>query len=354
MMRKINKKTIFNQFKKDLIGKDSHRGVTLTYSWLANQFGHIALGFVPSFILHDNINHIKTYQNPVVASAIVTFFWFLFELYNFLGPLLTKKKSLNNHFFIPNNKRYVFNPKWLNIAYDTITDVAFFSFGAFLYSFYINGLQDKITIVAIILLFLYLLRASSYWYLTKMYQHYANYPFQFRLSQWNFTINDEGKKEVFNFIEANDSGNHLLIFGSQFCGKTSLGVGVLNELSIKHKICLYTSAMKLFSLFFIEENTKLDIHRIWSWKESNYLVIDDVNPGKPIDEELINPKKILQFLDPTASGEMNEEYCKIIANKNVIWILGNDYNLNQDDEWTQMLVKIGVDALKIKKINLVH
>ena len=353
-MDKIKRKTVLNQFKKDLIGKDSHRGVTLTYSWLANQFGHMALGFVPSFILYDNIKDIKGYENPIYACLMVTLFWFLFETYNFLGPLLTKKTSSNKMFFIPKKEKYIFNPKWLNIAYDTITDVAFFGFGAVLYSLYINGLQDKLTIIIVVGLFIYLLRASSYWYLTKMYQHYANYPFQFRLSQWNFKIKEVEKRDVFNFIEANDFGNHLLVFGSQFCGKTSLGVGVLNELSIKHKICLYTSAMKLFSFFFIEENTKLNIHRIWSWKESDYLVIDDVNPGKPIEEELITPKKILQFLDPTNTGEINKENCDIIANKNIIWILGNENTLSQEDKWTEMLLEIGVNAAKIKKINLIH
>ncbi|CAM1348634.1 hypothetical protein [Tenacibaculum insulae] len=353
-MSKIKRKTILNQFKKDLIGKDSHRGVTLTYSWLANQFGHVALGFVPSFILHDNIKHLTPYKNPIYASIIITLFWFFFELYNFLGPLLTKKTSINNRFFIPKKEKYIFNPQWLNIAYDTITDVAFFAFGAFLYSFYINGLHDTVTIFVVVILFLYLLRASSYWYLTKMYQHYANYPFQFRLSQWNFKINENEKQAIFNFINANDSGNHLLIFGSQLCGKTSLGVGVLNELSIKHKVCLYTSAMKLFSFFFIEENTKLSIHKIWSWKESDYLVIDDVNPGKPITEELINPQNILKFLDPTETGDRKSENYKIIANKNIIWILGNEAILDNQNEWTKMLLEIGVPKHKIKQINLLH
>ncbi|WBX73997.1 hypothetical protein PG913_01765 [Tenacibaculum pacificus] len=345
-MAKIKRRTVLNQLKEDLIGKDSHRGVTLTYSWLANQFGHIALGFIPSFILHDNIQHINGYKNPVYASFVVTLFWFLFELYNFLGPLLKIKPSSKK-------EKYTFNPNWSNISYDTITDVAFFAFGAFLYSFYKNGLQDTPTIVVLTLLSLYLLKASSYWYLTKMYQHYANYPFQFRLSQWNFNINNEDKKSIFNFIEGKGSGNHLLIFGSQFCGKTSLGVGVLNELSIKHKVCLYTSAMKLFSFFYIEENTKLDRRRIWSWKECDYLVIDDLNPGKPIDEELINPKNILRFLDPTETGEIDKESCSIIANKNIIWVLGNKNNTSQENNWLKMLLKIGVNEAKIEKINLI-
>lgn len=44
-MVSISIKDIRNQLKADLIGKDSYRGVTLTYSWLANQFGHFSLGY---------------------------------------------------------------------------------------------------------------------------------------------------------------------------------------------------------------------------------------------------------------------------------------------------------------------
>ena len=38
-MAKQTLKDIFSQLKADLIGKDSYRGVTLSYSWLANQLG---------------------------------------------------------------------------------------------------------------------------------------------------------------------------------------------------------------------------------------------------------------------------------------------------------------------------
>jgi hypothetical protein len=87
-MQKIPFKVWFGQLIKDLIGKDSYRGVTLTYAWLANQIGHFALGFIPTvtlFILMNKAN----YSITAIQSALgVTLFWFLFECYNFLVPLL--------------------------------------------------------------------------------------------------------------------------------------------------------------------------------------------------------------------------------------------------------------------------
>ena len=51
MKKTISFKRILKQLKDDAIGKDAHRGITLTYAWMANQFGHISLGFIPSYCI---------------------------------------------------------------------------------------------------------------------------------------------------------------------------------------------------------------------------------------------------------------------------------------------------------------
>ncbi|MGH2647629.1 MAG: hypothetical protein ACRDE8_08685, partial [Ginsengibacter sp.] len=89
-----------NQLKADLIGKDSYRGVTLTYTWLANQFGHISLGFIPTFILYIVLSKYYS-EEPAsfLAAALISAAWLIFETFNFLGPLLfsnpLKKKYFN-------------------------------------------------------------------------------------------------------------------------------------------------------------------------------------------------------------------------------------------------------------------
>src|SRR5215213_4461197 len=128
----ISGRDILRQLKADLIGKDSHRGVTLTYSWLANQFGHISLGFIPTFIVYIFLS--KKYPGHEAAlwsSISISVTWLLFETYNFLGPLLSNHQSRSKVLFIPKTN-YTFPPAWTNIAFDTFTDLLFFWFGAFL------------------------------------------------------------------------------------------------------------------------------------------------------------------------------------------------------------------------------
>ena len=100
--KNISVQRILQQLKADLIGKDSYRGVTLTYAWLANQFGHISLGFIPTFLVYYFLN-IEAFK----AALYVAAFWFLFELYNFLGPLLSKKESNSDVVFMPKKSKYI-------------------------------------------------------------------------------------------------------------------------------------------------------------------------------------------------------------------------------------------------------
>mgnify|MGYP003685171887 FL=1 len=87
MKKTITIKKILQQLKADLIGKDSYRGITLTYAWLANQFGHISLGFIPSFLLYHFLD-----IDAMKSAIYVSLAWLVFETYNFLGPLLSKKE----------------------------------------------------------------------------------------------------------------------------------------------------------------------------------------------------------------------------------------------------------------------
>jgi hypothetical protein len=341
MSFKISRKRVFQQLKADLIGKDSYRGVTLTYAWLANQFGHIALGFIPTFLVN------LFFCVSILKSAIyVTLFWFLFELYNFLGPLLGKRKQNSD------KEKYIFKPKWLNVAFDTFTDVCFFALGAILCIISIDKFEEIGVLITVIALSIYLAFATKYWYVTKMYQFYARFPFQFRLSQWNFNISESDKKSVVAFLETKSKGNHLLVFGSLSTGKTSLGVGILNELSIQNNACLYLNSIKLYDYFFKNENDVLKAHEIWDWKNSDFLMIDDINPSEFGVNKLVTPNDFLKFLEISDQTKKTKNKT-ILKEKNIIWVLGKLDQKISDNDWVKMLKKdIGVIENKISVINL--
>ncbi len=337
---------IRRQLKADLIGKDSYRGVTLTYAWMANQLGHFSLGFVPTLLIYLFLRDRPSVAHPArLAGIIVGGAWLLFELYNFLGPLLFNKTSKSKLVYAP-SKRYRFQPSWANIAFDTITDVGFFCVGAGAAAYYLQ--PDKATGIVVLAILAALAIPSRYWYLTRIYLQTAGYPMQFRLSQWEAEISDADLATVLRFLAHPGTGKHLLVFGPKNSGKTTIAIGMATELSNKHRPCMYTTAMKLYTLFFDAPKDG----PLWDWRSAAVLVIDDINPGDPITDELVSASAFLRFLD--ASAVPNEVNRTCLKDKNVIWVLGNKSSSLPVPEWENLLEKIGVARTDVSSINLLQ
>lgn len=349
-MSSISIKDVLRQLKADLIGKDSYRGVTLTYSWMANQFGHFSLGFIPTLILYLIFKEKTSIALTAIdAAVIISTGWLLFELYNFLGPLLLKRISKSKIVSFTGQK-YSFKPAWANIAFDTFTDLCFFWLGAFSAGLLLEF--SWTTVFILILVFFILFYPVFYWFLTKMYLQAAQYPFQFRLSQFEGNITEIDKKSINEFLNNEAPGKHLFVFGSNGSGKTSISIGIAAEMSIRHKACIYTTAMKLFSMFFESDtNSTLPGVQLWTWRKSSLLVIDDINPGDPIKSDIITPVEFLDMLDKFSGSNIQNR--QTLKSMNVIWVLGNE---NRDNDllckWQNMLLEIGVDKKNISSVNL--
>ncbi len=346
---KLSKKHIIAQLGQDIIGKDSYRGVTLTYAWLANQFGHIGLGFLPTVLIFKILwkwLHWPIRQACITAAITVALGWAIFEAYNLLKPLLFSKS--NNLVTLNKKKSYTFNPKWHNLVYDTVTDVLFFAFGAVLAGMlmcYSNWWLIPFFILAIILFI-----SSRYWYYARVYLQQARYPFQFRLSQWNKDLLPEDKKQIEEFIATNRY-QHLLINGPYACGKTSLGVGVATEYSMLEYRSYYISAIKLLTALGYEKEAEQpqELFKIWDWKDCDMLIIDDVNPEDNIGT-LIKPELVGNLITKYKA----QHY---FANKKVIWILGEKANTPLSESitktWYQLMHEIaGITYDKIALVNL--
>jgi hypothetical protein len=342
-MSPIRAKDILRQLKADLIGKDSYRGVTLTYSWLANQVGHFALGFIPTIVLYFYLVKHTTMQKPIyIAPMIVSAFWFLFELWNVLGPLATKRKSTSPLIYMPRGK-YVFPPAWGNLVFDTFTDLCFFWLGACAATLPI-GYYPPIPFIAIGLIAI-LMYPIYYWYVTKMYMQSALYPFQFRLAQFATDINATEKVKVYEFLNRNNGRKHLLIFGSNTSGTTGLAVGIATEKSIRHHKCTYTTTMKLFAMCTQTDTDILSAEaNLWTWRTCSFLLIDDINPGSSV-QNVITPQTFLAMI--TTPGQNNTID---IANKSVIWVMGKDDSTSST--WLTFLQSLGISPQDILVVDI--
>lgn len=335
---------VLRQLHADLIGKDSYRGVTLTYVWMANQFGHFSLGFIPTVVFHRFCAKGAGAADALRFALYVWVFWILFEAYNFLGPLWHKRRSKSKVIYVP-GRRYVFEPAWRNIAFDTATDLLFFGLGAVTASLVCKAsVGGWLLLAALMVCVVY---PTRYWFLTKLYLQAAQYPLQFRLSQWENAIDEAEIQTVNDFLADSGKGSHLLIFGSKGSGKTSLSIAIATELSIRHRACVYSTGIKLCSMFF---EPAVPPQSLWDWRCADVLVIDDINPGEPIHEDLITPAAFLQYIDTLSENEANRQ---VLKETTVIWVLGNERKEKDTPTlWHRLLKNIGIEEEKIHSINL--
>lgn len=330
------------QLHYDLIGKDSQRGITLSYGWLANQCGHCMLGYIPTHLLYLLLAKVFHVSGASWKAAIsIAIFWTGFEIYNVVKPLSQQKKE-----------GALFEPDWKNIIHDTATDLGFFATGALLAGLLLGF--NWYLIAGLLIVGFVLASPSKYWYHTKIFQQAAEYPFQFRLSQWKWNMNEADRKTVLQFLKQPKGGYHLLISGAYKTGKTSLAVAIANEWSIQHRTAKYATAIKLFSWMIEPDSTEPSVPaNLWNWREADCLVIDDLNTGLPHSGELISPAVFMQHMNEGHNAAKNHI---ALQQLNTIWVLGEIATVSTQtlqNSWQQMLTDIGIPADKIMEIDLV-
>ncbi len=349
-MSNIFIKPIYHQLKQDLIGKDAYRGITLSYAWLANQFGHFALGFIPVPVLHALLNLFlkgeKFFLLPYLPSAIVWLIWIAFEIVNFYKSVSRKK---NEPAIVKKAKEYFYYPRRGHFYYDLYTDIGFFALGAFsallLIHFSIAVVWFCIAIATALII------PSRYWYSSKIYLQRALYPFQYRLSQWNTYMSVQNKDAINRFMQEELSPLHMLLLGEDDNEKIHLCIGIGSEISYQLKKCRYLTAMKAFECFYRREAEDSPTSSLfsWNWQEAGLLIIDDTNPSHCDIKEVISTDEFLQKINDNYGTENR----KLLTEKKVIWVLGNESAAGQEEEkWKKMLLDIGVHIENIVVINL--
>jgi hypothetical protein len=329
---------VWRQVVRDWTDKEVQHTYTTTYIWMTNQLGHFTLGFLGTYLIvwivefvHgrlacdpppgffsedcpiDRAHFVGGWMLVIPAAELVI--WGLKELRDWLA---TRKEAAHNSF--------KFNGR--EVAWDAATAVFFIAVGTAVA--YLSFITWSGAVIAFLGGLAVSLIPAMYWLSRKLCFQQAALPFLFRLADFEgrFRSEQQDVRTVNEFLAGRFE--HLLIFGAPGTGRTSLAVAMATE----HAFVAVGSARYLSWAKFVEdaqvdpEPTVQDGIRVWPWRESEIVVLDDVvkvlngHPDTPSDQI----GDLLRKLPPGVR--------ETLGKRRTIWVLGP-----VQDAWVEALVQ---------------
>ena len=153
---------MITQIYNDLFGKDVEGRLTYTYDWMADQFSHIFLGFLPTALLYWQLN---------TCSWWIPFMVFLFWAAKEIRDLVAVELDCKNVWFRPSMRDLVLN---------VLCAIFYFTIGIILAI--TTMVENTVWFIPLILIFGV---AYAYpWLKLKINLQNSNMPFMTRISEF--------------------------------------------------------------------------------------------------------------------------------------------------------------------------
>jgi hypothetical protein len=276
------------QVHRDLFGKDVQDTPTASYSWVADQMGHFALGFEITFALSWIFvllgwDHLPTIL-LVPASILIGF-----SLKELSDYITAKTKATQSHSDFPFDKAELFRNMGTAVLYIGLGVVIA---GPAVVLANRWATEPGLAWVPLLLLIPVGIIAAwlgVWWLKRKITFQQAGLPMMYRLAIFpNYLGQGADLKANVDFIDelidpTKPSGRHLVIAGPPLAGKSSLATGVGTEFAFNMGIGRYTTLIRLLESEPVKNPqsdapTEFQDGRIlWPWETSDLLVVDDVD-----------------------------------------------------------------------------
>lgn len=285
---KLTLKDVAQQFWTDAYGKEVQTAATYSYTWLADQFGHICIGLILNFIFtalsgaamaHWGYAPKWEYDTglwPGLIAVIIIVACWEWRTYN------SSVKQATGQF--PLDTKLLRRNAIVATVYMALGGLLGFGFHLEFYSALFVGALVLAVAVAL----------APWWLRQKIIWQKASIPYLFRLADAVTDIHADGVKLLQGLINAGAPPAakpcQIIIGGPIGSGRTSMAAGIATEFAFKNHKVRYLSLDNLLEFAvnstadgFPNDSGPTTIG-YWPWSQSELVIIDGIGPLLAVDE----------------------------------------------------------------------
>ena len=337
----LDRGTIWRVAKHDLFGtKDVQDSPTLSYVWLADQFGHFGIGFAGTLAVGGVIAGAFGWSPAWCAFGVGVLLaaWFVYKEWRDYRDEQSHAWSVLSRRPVP----FAFNGG--EILHNCLC-ACFYTFCGIVIA--VLGIwRWWAGLAAFAVLLLLGARVAFWWLQRKVAFQQADLPYLYRLTNFpeNFEPPQGGEPDAEDILHelicgATPKIRHVLIAGPLGSGKTSLAIGIGTEYAFRLGTARFTSVLKLSqtgvamalgggvqprmprpnkSPDWMPDNTTFQDGRVlWPYDDAELLIVDDLDGGIA-DAGVIDPKDMLAALRAAPGRQFFAKF----ANRRTVWIAG--------------------------------
>jgi len=320
----LTSRDLWRQVWADAYGKEVQTAATYSYTWLADQFGHICIGIICDFIATPVSGVVMVVAGVAPALEYDTGLW--------PGLLIAVAAAAIwetcAYFSSVRHATGAFPLDTTLLRANAIIAATYIALGAILgFAFHLRlipsvSVATAVFVVAIVL--------APRWLRQKIIWQKASIPYLFRLADAAPTINDEDAKLLQELIDAGappiTQPCQVVIGGPIGSGRTSMAAGIGTEFAFKHhKVrylsldCLLEFATNATGRFFPDDPGPATIS-YWPWSQSQVVIIDGIGPLIAVNEQ--GHEANVERFKAVLQNELGA-VATVLKRCHTIWVLGD-------------------------------
>jgi len=323
---------LLGQFKKDVYGKEVQTTSPYSYTWIADQVGHVCLGILINFGLTLAAFYALRFFGKDTSGGV--FFdkdtsWdaivgllagsILVSLYEFLTYRSAVKEATP---LFPLDKECLRDNAAIAATYMILGCGVGFAF-------------HQTALVGVVLFLLLLLLAiliAPEWLRQKIIWQKAGLPYLFRLADAQLSMSREAAKQIQTLIDQGAPRNpdllprQVIVGGPIGSGRTTIAAGIGTEFAFNKTKVRYLSfdtllecASRSSSSHFEDDPGPANIN-YWPWSEAQVLIIDDIGPLISAREQ--QQRADLEKFQKAVHHDL-ATIKSVLARRHTVWVIGD-------------------------------